>query len=365
MYAVSSLWSRGLSLRSSTVTSTLGGKSLGNVIVESGTLSWSSDGRKVTSQLTLSVADPKGLLATPTGPLGWFGQQMLVRSGVSRTSYTEMIPCGSFRVDDSGAGPQAWSTHRNGVVVLRGGVLSPTATDLLSILEDDDLIGLEQPLPGGTVRSEIVRLVGNRMPIASTWPGVSDPTVPSTVTYDKNRLTTICTLAALVNAVVWAGRAGELRLLPVPSGAAVWSATSRQATQIIIPGSRTGMYNRVIAEATDANGAPLVGVADVLDGPLAAKLPYGVVSYRHTDPLSKTQDAVDATARTILTNLVAQRTVRVRVKVPADPCLDPLDMVSVTDPKGRVFTGPVVSCSMPLEPGEMTIEIPVPMSTVL
>jgi hypothetical protein len=37
----------------------------------------------------------------------------------------------------------------------------------------------------------------------------------------------------------------------------------------------------------------------------------------------------------------------------------------VTDPEGRVWTGPVVSCTMPLEPGVMVIEIPVPLSAVM
>lgn len=367
MYPVSTLFARGLGSRASTITSTLGGWSLGQVNAESGTLSWASDGRKVTAKLDLNVPDPRGTLATPNGPLGWIGQQLVVRSGVSRSSYEESIPCGAYRIDDSGSVEQAWSLHRNGKVVRRGGRLSPSAVDLLSILEDDDLIGLEQPLPGATIRSEALRLVGGRMSVASSWPGVSNPSVSASVTYDTNRLTSICSLAAAVNAVAWAGRSGELQFLPQPAANAspVWTATATRAIKIIIAGNRTGLYNRFVVEGTDEAGAALRGVSDVLTGPLAVGPPFGTVTYRHNDPLAKTQAILDAAARTYRDRIVADRTARVRITVPADPSLDPLDVVAVTDPEGRVWTGPVVSCDMPLEPGVMVIEIPVPLSEVL
>lgn len=368
MYAVSPLFQRGLTSRASTVISTYGGMSLGQVKAESGTLSWASDGRKVTGRLDLSVPDPRGILARPLGPLGWLGQHLVVRSGVSRTSYEEMIPCGAFRIDDSGSVEQAWSLHRKGQVVRRGGVLKPSASDLLSILEEDDLIGLEQPLAGATIRSETLRLVGGRIPVASSWPGVPDPSVPASVTYDTNRLTAVCSLASAVNAVVWAGRSGELRFIPQPAAGAtpVWSAAATQAVKIIIAGNRTGLYNRFVVEGTDANGAAIRGVADVLTGPLAVgSSPFGTVVYRHNDPLAKTQSALDLSAATYRDTMIANRTVLAKITVIADPSLDPLDIVAVTDPEGRVWTGPVTSCTMPLEPGVMTIEIPVPLATVL
>jgi len=396
MYPVSAVFSRGLGSRASTIVSTLGGRSLGQVTAESGTLSWASDGRKVTGKLDLSVPDPHGTLAAPDGPLGWIGQQLVVRSGVSRSSYGELIPCGSYRIDDSGSVEQAWSMHHNSMLtvtgnlfsdiwsdtwpgaltrtltgtlkaVRRGGRLSPSAVDLLSILEEDEFIGLEQPLPGATIRSEVLRLVGGRMPVASSWPGVPDPAVPASVTYDTNRLTSLCSLAAAVNSVVWAGRSGELQFLPQPAVGAtpVWTADATRAVKIIISGSRTGLYNRFIVEGTDADGAALRGVADVTVGPLTVGPPFGTVTYRHNDPLAKSQTAIDAAAQTYRDRIVADRTARVRVTVPADPSLDPLDVVAVTDPEGRVWTGPAVSCTMPLEPGVMVIEIPVPLSEVL
>jgi hypothetical protein len=368
MYAVSSVFARGLGMRASTLTSTYGGRSLGEVKADSGKLSWASDGRKVTARLDLSVADPHGTLATPLGPLGWLGQQLVLRSGVSRASYEEMIPCGAYRIDDSGAAAQAWSMHRDGTVVRRGGRLSPYAVDLLSILEEDDLVGLEQPLTSGTIRTEAIRLVGDRIPVASSWPGVADPLVPASVTYDTNRLTSLCSLAAAVNAVVWVGRSRELQFIPQPAAnaPAVWSATSERVVQIIIPGNRTGMYNKFIMEGTDANGAALRGIASVDSGPLAAVTsPFGTVTYRQNNPLMKTQAAIDAAAVTLRDNTVAQRTAAIKVTVPADPSLDPLDVVSITDPEGHVWTGPVTACEMPLEPGVMTLTIPVPLSAVL
>lgn len=367
MYPVSTLFARGLGSRASTITSALGGLSLGQVNAESGTLSWASDGRKVTAKLDLSVPDPRGILAAPDGPLGWIGQQLVLRSGVSRPSYEEQIPCGSYRLDDSGSVEQAWSLHRNGMVVRRGGTLSPSAVDLLSILEEDEFIGLEQPLPGATIRSEVLRLVGDRMPVASSWPGVSDPAVDASVTYDANRLASICSLAAAVNAVVWAGRSGELQFLPQPAVGAtsVWTATATRVVKIILAGNRTGLSNRFIVEGTDSTGAALRGVSDVLFGRLAVGVPFGTVTYRHSDPLAKDQATIDASAQTYRDRIVAERTVKVRITVPADPSLDPLDVVAVTDPEGRVWTGPVVSCDMPLEPGVMVIEIPVPLSEVL
>lgn len=369
MYPVSALWSRGITSRATEITSVLGSKSLGAVRPASGQLSWASDGRKVTAQLDLTVADSRGTMALPAGPLGWLGQRLVVRSGVSRASYAEMIPCGAYRIDDSGAGPQAWATHRNGKVVRRGGTLSPKALDLLTVLEEDDFVGLEQPTPGATVRAEAIRIVGGRIPVASSWAGVADPVVSSSVTYDTNRLSSLCALAASVNSVVWAGRSGELQFIaqPASSAPAVWTATATRLVEIVLAGNRTGIYNRVIGEGTDANGNAMRSVADVVDGPLRIGFggPYGVTSYRHNDPLAKTQAALDLSAQTMLANIVSQRTVRARITVPADPCLDPLDVIAVTDPEGRVWKGPVVSCQMPYGPGVMVLEIPVPLSSVL
>jgi hypothetical protein len=367
VYPVSALFARGLSQRASQVTSTLAGRSLGEISPTSGRLSWASDGRKVTAKLDLSVPDPHGVLALMSGPLGWAGQQLVVRSGVSRSSYEELIPCGSYRVDDSGAGPQAWSTYRNGSVARRGSSLSPTASDLLSILEDDESVTVDQPTAGTTVRQEVIRIVGGRMPIASSWPGISDPVVSSAVTYDQNRLTTLCSLAASVGAVVWAGRAGELQFIPQPvlGATPVWTATAKQAVEIAVAGSRTGVYNRIIVEGSDVNSNPLRGVADIPTGVLAVTAPFGVVTYRHNDPLAKTQESIDASARTLRDTVVGNRTVRAKVTLPADPSLDPLDVVAVTDPEGKVWTGPVMSCEMPLGPGLMTIEISVPLTAVM
>lgn len=398
MYAVSSVFARGLGSRASSVISTYGGRSLGEVVPDAGSLSWASDGRKVTSRLSLNVADSHGTLATPLGPLGWLGQQLVIRSGVSRPSHEELIPCGSYRIDDPGAIDLAWSMHTkyvtvagyadlwsdvwddtwgvfvtrqvpqgDAIAVRRGGRLSVSASDLLAILEEDDFVGLEQPLAGATIRSEVVRLVGGRIPVASSWPGVADPSVPASVTYDSNRLTALCSLAAAVNAVVWAGRSGELQFVPQPIAGAtpVWTADATRAVKILIAGNRTGVYNRFIVEGTDEAGAALRGVADVDSGLLAVGPPYGTVTYRHSDPLAKTQAAVDAAAVTYRDRIVGDRTAQVKVTVPADPSLDPLDVVAVTDPEGRVWSGPVTACDMPLEPGVMVLTIPVPLSEVL
>lgn len=367
MYPVSSIFTRGLGRQALELTSALGGDSLGAIELSTLVWDWASDDKVVTSSLRLTVPDPHAELSTARGALGFLGQRLTLRAGISRSGYQELIPCGVFLVQETGMPGQNWSSYPNGVVRKRGGLLTPTTLDLLQLLDTDELYATTQSKPDGTVRTEIARLLAGVLPLGATPASAATTYVPPGVTYPDSRLAAVADLAGRAGCVVWAGRAGELVLRPKkPTGTPVWDVEALDVADIAIRGSRSGLYNRVVVEGATVEGDAVRGVASETTGPFRAGGPFGTVVHRVNESAIKTQPEAHARAHELLRQHVADRVARVSVKLPPNPALDPLDLIRVTDPTGRSYQGPVVSCSLPLLPlRAMTVEIPIPLTEVL
>ncbi|MGV8972255.1 MAG: hypothetical protein ACOH10_08020 [Rhodoglobus sp.] len=360
MFPVSALFAQGRLQPRAQVVSSLGATSLGEVHISGGSISWAVGDKSVTSRLDLTVADPHGTVAvgTLTSPLGWFGQRLTVRAGVSRPSWRELIPMGVWRVASlQPAGSVRWVKYRNGVSTKRGTAVTVSTDDLLTILEEDPLDVLEQPQPGATVRSEAVRLTGARLPVASSWAGFVDATVGSAVTYDSDRLSALGALARLAGAVVGVGRSGELQFY-TPGTTPVLKLTSNRVGSLVPKMTRTGLYSAFRVEGTDVSGASVIGRATVTSGRLATAT-FGVVTKRLSSPLMRTVPAATEAAYALMDNTLAQAVDLVEITTPSPLEVDPLDMVTIITPDGPLV-GHVVAAKIPLgpEPASLTIAIP-------
>lgn len=358
MFPVSTLFTQGRLQPRAQVTSSLGAKTLGEVKITDGSISWEVGDKAVTSRLDLTVADPRAMLATSAGLLGWFGQRLTVRAGVSRSNWRELIPMGSWRIHDNvPSGSVRWVKYRNGISVKRGTSVTVSCDDLLTILEEDPIDVLEQPASGATVRSEIVRLTGSRLPVASSWAGFSDTTVGAAVTYDSDRFSSECSLAALTGSVLWAGRNGEVQVV-TPGTASVLTLSSSKVGSLVPKMTRTGLYSSFRVEGTNLAGSTVVGRATVTTGRLAATT-FGTVTQRLSDPLMRTQDMATAAANTLLSKLLAQGVDLVEIETPAPFEVDPLDMITIQTPDGPLV-GHVVAAKIPLTPAPATLTIAIP-----
>ena len=358
MFPASSLFAQGRLQPRVQVTSSLGAKVLGEVKITDGSISWEVGERAVTSRLDVTVADPQGKLATADGLLGWFGQRLTVRAGISRPSQRELIPMGVWRINTlNPSGSVRWVKYRNGVSVKRGTSVSVSCDDLLTILEEDPIDVLEQAPDGSTVQSEIVRLTGSRLPVASSWAGFVNATVGAAVTYDSDRFSAECSLAKFAGSVLWAGRNGEVQLV-TPGTTPVLTLNSDRVGSLVPRMTRQGLFSSFRVEGTNTAGVSVVGRASVTTGRLATST-FGTVTQRLSDPLMRTQDMATTAANTLLSKLLAQGVDLVEIETPAPFEVDPLDMVTIRTPDGPLV-GHVMAAKIPLTPSvaKLTIAIP-------
>lgn len=404
MYPVDSRWAAMVAGGSTTPTGGLqawrGGTLLADALDVPG---WSEqvsvDDRKVVSRLTFTAADPTASLAShPHATLGWAGQQVNARAGYRVQGADQTIPLGWWRIDSPtpdaptwvtygpsgtfvavGSWPEAWPgtfypgqaypgpvttlISGSGRQVRRGGQVSVSCSDLLTLLEDD-LRSLTGPLTGGTVQSEVTRLIDGRIPVAATWTGVDGGhSVPANMTYPDNRLSAICDLLGTVGAVAWINRAGAFQPLPATSTGTDWVIPAGAVVSAPVIGSREGIFNLVIVTGTDEDGNDMrVSVAET-SGLFSVHGPFGVTSKTFSNPLAKTLSALQATAATYLRQGIESRAVRFKITLTTPHwALDPLDRVSFTDPDGVTFAGAVVGLDR--SPTGMSIDLVIPYAEV-
>lgn len=325
----------------------------------------SSDGRKVTHTLDLTCPDPTGSLADgPDAPLGWMGQQLIARAGFASGDLQQTVPLGQWRIDRPDPGAPTWVPYPTGMQVRRGSSVRVTSSSLLGLLTDD-LPVLTGPLPGGTIQSEVIRLVDGRLPVASTWwdPVLAAQPAPASQVYQDNRLGAICDLLATIGGVAWVDRAGAFRPIPADKSGVDWVIPPGAIVTPRQVGSRDGVHNVVIVTGTDDDGNELRAVAREEHGPFSVHGSFGVVTRTYSNPLGKTQAALDQTASTYLWQAIRGRSIRYEVELTTPNwALDVLDRVQFTTPDGRTVTGPVVHLER--DPSGMSIEVPVPWAEV-
>jgi predicted aconitase with swiveling domain len=319
------------------VTSWLGPTYLGAVEVKSGTVTETA-GEQVTGKLDLTVPNvPEWRPSSPTAPLGWYGQQLHVRTGWM----------------DATGHPLVWFD------LGRYRVRKPTpARDVLSVAGDS----LEQLVlqarfiaptnfPASTYKGRTSALLKSILPVKFD-PKLVDRSVKKQ-TYERERLDSLAdTMTA------WPA---QLEMLP--SGVAYvsipWESRSTTVRAVYADGPGGTVIdvaptsgeddqnvNAVVFSSEPDDGKPvLTETAYVRGGPLAWGGPYGYVPDFASSPLLTTRAQLQAAAKTRLAKL--QRSVQqVVVSMVDDPRIQLGDVIRVksaqrgTDVTGRVIVVP-------------------------
>lgn len=306
------------------VDSWLGSQWLGQVPVAGGSVSWTT-GQQVQGTLSLTVPrygaasedeDARDFTPdSPESPLACFGQvlrvTLVVTSLVDGTEYTE--PGGHFLITSS-------ETDADAVTV--------SAKSLAHRLEENRLATVTVPRKGGTLASEVRRLVGAQMGVVVDE-GLVDRACPSSMSWGESRIDAVYEIADAWPARLREGRDGSLYLLPPveeitePPERVLTDGVDGTVVGVKRAWTREQVYNRVVARGqdTDDAGQPTFqAVVSQTSGPLSVAGPYGIVVKFWSSPLVTSQVIADKSARTMLASSV-RRAMTVPVELAPDPSL--------------------------------------------
>jgi hypothetical protein len=347
----------------------------GQIVAESISVSSASlemDGsRTIVGNVSLVATDPDGALI-PTGwdsPLAPFGSELQIRQGIRTGSAgVEWVSLGWYRIEESDP-DESWSAYydrtspsRAPKWIPRGVDVTVQAVDRMARLDDARFLAPEAPPSLTSVRTEIVRLARELIPIADLT-GFADGAIPASVAYQTSRVQALQDLAGVLDMVVRVNPFGALTLAPKsPSGNAVWTVEiGRNGT---ITGwkrklTRSQLYNGVVSSGTTDDGVAVQAVATERTGPLRWDGPFGRVPYGHSSPLITSELAAQSDADTRLDSLIRERVVPITVSCVSNPALEIDDVVSLALPDSTL-TGPVVYISRDLTAAVMAMTVMVP-----
>ena len=262
----------------------------------------------VQQRLTMTVPrwDGRDWLPTATDhPLARYGQELQVSIAVwsAVTGSTWLTRVGRFLItdtelDDSGS---TITVHGEAVGLRR--------------VKEQKLVTGTVPADGGTLMSEARRLLPAGVS-ASFDPALVDRPVPQ-MEWTSDRLAALQEVADAWPALLRVDEWGQVAFrAPLPAVPAPVVSLVDGMPYAGLPGdqrgtvvgvdrsdTREGVYNEVIARSS-ATGVEVFGVAQQATGPMAAALPYGVVTREWASPLIETEEQAVASAQTMLRNSV-------------------------------------------------------------
>lgn len=284
--------------------------------VESWSMDWSRGPQtQVQGTASFTVVDDSGLLA-PWGydePLSVAGSQIRAFFEVANDS----LEMGSWLIT-SNKSTETWRSGSDGVSLIPSGASIPVgAAELTQLVQDARFMAPESPQAGGTVFSELRRLLSGIVAVIFT--GVTDRAVPSNMVYREERINTVFDLAGMIGEIRMTGD-GLLEVYNPARTAPVWEIKPGVRGNLIQVGreqSRASLYNAVVATSQDTETE--IRQWSILDaGSLRFYGPLG------TKPMSKTSMAatrsgVLADAQTTLTNRGRDSTTLVQVFCAPNP----------------------------------------------
>jgi hypothetical protein len=337
------------------VDSWLGQTWLGRVPVKAGSVTWTTS-QQVQGTLSLTVPRIGGVgqdegardwtPLAPDSPLATMGQVLHVQVTVASLVSTDRwdIPLGRFLITQ-------WEVGATDIRV--------TGKSLLQRLEDDRLTSPTVPYSGGTLASELRRLVGGHMGVIVSDALTNRP-CPS-MSWGESRIDAAYEIADAWPARLREGPDGVLYVLPpVPAitERPETTLTDGEAGTVIgvtRQGSRTGIFNRIVArgqEQDDAGQPRFQAIIDQTTGPLRTSGPYGIVTKFFSSPLITSKQSALNSATTMLATSVRQKTT-VPVTHAPNPTLTldtPVELITANIDGAATITqwGIVTSTEVPL-----------------
>mgnify|MGYP001737050426 FL=1 len=328
---------------------------LGRVPVKAGSVTWTTSQQV---QGTLSLTVPRIGAAgqnedsrdwtplTPDSPLAAMGQVLHVQVTVTSLVSTDRwdIPLGRFLITQ-------WEVGATDIRI--------TGKSLFQHLEDDRLTSPTAPYSGGTLASELRRLVGGHMGVIVSDALTNRP-CPS-MSWGESRIDAVYEIADAWPARLREGPDGVLYVLPpipVITERPETTLTDGEAGTVIgvtRQGSRAGIFNRIVArgqEQDDAGQPRFQAIVDQTTGPLRTSGPYGVITKFFSSPLITSKAAAFDSAATMLATSVRQKTT-VPVTHAPNPTLTldtPVELITANIDGAATITqwGIVTSTEIPL-----------------
>jgi hypothetical protein len=337
------------------VDSWLGQTWLGRVPVKAGSVTWTTSQQV---QGTLSLTVPRiGAVSqdegardwtplAPDSPLATMGQVLHVQVTVASLVSTDRwdIPLGRFLITQ-------WEVGATDIRI--------TGKSLFQRLEDDRLTSPTVPYSGGTLASELRRLVGGHMGVIVSDALTNRP-CPS-MSWGESRIDAAYEIADAWPARLREGPDGVLYVLPpVPAiterpETTLTDGDAGTVIGVTRQGSRAGIFNRIVArgqEQDDAGQPRFQAIIDQTTGPLRTSGPYGIVTKFFSSPLITSKQAALNSATTMLATSVRQKTT-VPVTHTPNPTLTldtPVELITANIDGAATITqwGIVTSTEIPL-----------------
>lgn len=337
------------------VDSWLGQTWLGRVPVKAGSVTWTTSQQV---QGTLSLTVPRiGAVSqdegardwtplAPDSPLAAMGQVLHVQVTVASLVSTDRwdIPLGRFLITQ-------WEVGATDIRI--------TGKSLFQRLEDDRLTSPTVPYSGGTLASELRRLVGGHMGVIVS-DALTNRLCPS-MSWGESRIDAVYEIADAWPARLREGPDGVLYVLPpVPAiterpETTLTDGDAGTVIGVTRQGSRAGIFNRIVArgqEQDDAGQPRFQAIIDQTTGPLRTSGPYGIVTKFFSSPLITSKQAALNSATTMLATSVRQKTT-VPVTHTPNPTLTldtPVELITANIDGAATITqwGIVTSTEIPL-----------------
>jgi len=337
------------------VDSWLGQTWLGRVPVKAGSVTWTTSQQV---QGTLSLTVPRiGAVSqdegardwtplAPDSPLAAMGQVLHVQVTVASLVSTDRwdIPLGRFLITQ-------WEVGATDIRI--------TGKSLFQHLEDDRLTSPTVPYSGGTLASELRRLVGGHMGVIVS-DALTNRLCPS-MSWGESRIDAVYEIADAWPARLREGPDGVLYVLPpVPAiterpETTLTDGDAGTVIGVTRQGSRAGIFNRIVArgqEQDDAGQPRFQAIIDQTTGPLRTSGPYGIVTKFFSSPLITSKQAALNSATTMLATSVRQKTT-VPVTHTPNPTLTldtPVELITANIDGAATITqwGIVTSTEIPL-----------------
>lgn len=307
------------------------------------TRSW--DGTAVRATVDATIDDDNGTLQPllPSDPLATAGQELVVNStvGLSAQNYSAdaVVPEGIFRIQ-SPESTGRWWRYKNKEWLPTGGEISLQGVDLITNLQRMEILGVMQPLPGATVRSEIQRLCQSRR-VPVDVDSIPDTAVGSLGVYPQDALEAVTTLLDLVELVPAMGRDGTLTALSVSRKTTPDLLVTPDSGRLVdswIKPDDDKIRNIFAATGEGGSGSSLVrGDARENVGPYRSTGPFGWVIERISSPLYLTNTQATRGAATALAKHLAGRELVAQARLTYDPSIDVLDTHKVWFAPGLVI----------------------------
>lgn len=337
------------------VSSWLAGGWLGTVPVADGSVTWSTR-REVPGSLELTVPRrddgfdwcPKRDAAHPLAANG-----QVLRVAIQATTLVSKrvatIPVGSFRIT-------SWQDN--------GDTVSVTAVSMFRLIENARLRRATSPRSGGTLVSELRRLVPSSMGL-TVDAGLTDRACPA-MTWGESRMDAIQEIARAWPARLRETMTGGVSVLPplaaVPTPVNyLHDGVGGTVVSAYPSGSEDGLFNVIVARGTESDdaGAPMIQHDEAqTTGPLSVSR-FGEKVMFFSSPLITSGGQAIATAQTMLADKVRQ-SLTLPVIAAADPRIELDDAAEVLDADGERYWGYVSGYTLPLRAnGDMRIDVEV------